>query len=78
MNRNETGQGIDAFFSEHCVIPQNEKQWPELTAPLFAEFKNEVSWNAKGVCFWETVFEDNYTLCVRAGEKTSCRIIRCF
>ena len=31
-----TGQGIDASFSEHCVIPKQQEQWPELT-PLLTE-----------------------------------------
>lgn len=70
-----TGQGIDAAFSEHCVIPEEEKQWPE-DAQL-GQGAGE-SWHAQGAWFWETVFEENYTLCVCAGEEIPCRVINCF
>ena len=82
-----TGQGIDASFSEHCVIPKAQEAWPELTPPLSvhlmqnptaAQSTHGVSWQAQGVWFWETVFEENYTLCVCAGEEMPCRVIRCF
>jgi phosphopantetheinyl transferase (holo-ACP synthase) len=39
---------------------------------------NGVSWHAQGAWFWETVFEENYTLCVCAGEEIPCRVINCF
>ena len=54
-----TGQGIDASFSEHCVIPDTKEHWPELTPPLPGP---AVSWQAQGVWFWETIFEENYTI----------------
>lgn len=72
-----TGQGIDATFSEHCVIPKREEEWPEqgnaLTGPLDGMY-----WKAQGAYFWEAVFEENYTLCVCTGEALPCRVIRCF
>ena len=70
-----TGQGIDASFSEHCVIPEEEEQWPE-NVPL-GQGTGE-SWQAQGAWFWETVFKENYTLCVCAGEEIPCRVISCF
>ena len=70
-----TGQGIDASFSEHCVIPEEEEQWPE--NPQLGQGAGE-SWHAQGAWFWETVFKENYTLCVCAGEEIPCRVISCF
>ena len=71
-----TGQGIDASFSEHCVIPEAEEMQQPVNTLLGQE--TGVSWQAQGVWFWETVFEENYTLCVCAGEEMPCRVIRCF
>ena len=68
-----TGQGIDASFSEHCVIPDTKEHWPELTPPLPGPV---VSWQAQGVWFWETIFEENYTLCVCAESEMPCRVVR--
>ena len=68
-----TGQGIDASFSEHCVIPDTKEHWPELTPPLPGP---AVSWPAQGVWFWETVFEENYTLCICAEAEMPCRVVR--
>lgn len=92
-----TGQGIDAAFSEHCVIPELEGQWPELSPWLPEQLPSALSvhgmrqsingqlgqgagesWHAQGAWFWETVFEENYTLCVCAGEEIPCRVINCF
>jgi phosphopantetheinyl transferase len=70
-----TGQGIDAAFSEHCVIPEEEEQWPKNVS--LGQETGE-SWHAQGAWFWETVFEENYTLCVCAGEEIPCRVINCF
>lgn len=68
-----TGQGIDDSFSEHCVIPDTKEHWPELTPPLPGP---AVSWQAQGVWFWETVFEENYTLCICAEAEMPCRVVR--
>ena len=67
-----TGQGIDASFSEHCVIPKTTEHWPELTPPLPGQ---AVSWQAQGVWFWETIFEENYTLCVCVEGEMPCRVV---
>ena len=82
-----TGQGIDASFSEHCVIPKEEELWPELTPgsvgsvsreKVSADVGESVSWCAQGACFEECLFETNYTLCVCAGKEYSCSIVKCF
>lgn len=46
------------------------------TAIVQSDFS--ASWQAQGACFWETVFEENYTLCVCTGEALPCRVICCF
>ncbi len=65
-----TGQGIDASFSEYCVIPEEEEKWPGLQERSEAQ-----SWQAEGVWFWEILYQENYTLCVCTKELRGCRII---
>ncbi len=62
-----TGQGIDADFSEHCVIPVQESEWPRMHGREGIE-----TWSAGGVYFSEMRFRENYTLCVCTREK--CRV----
>ena len=59
-----TGQGIDASFSEHCVIPNEENQWPRMDGREEME-----SWSAEGAYFSEMRFMENYTLCVCMRER---------
>ena len=59
-----TGKGIDASFSEFCVIPEKKDRQPEL-----GEMSKANIWQAEGVSFWETRYQNDYTLCVCA--KTS-------
>ena len=106
-----TGQGIDASFSEHCVIPESEECWPglmvqqQLTPSQAEQLTSQVSvqmtaqraqhellergnaltrpldgghWYAQGAWFWETLYEENYTLCVCTGEEIPCGVINCF
>lgn len=62
-----TGQGIDAVFSEHCVIPVKESEWPRMNGEEGIE-----TWSAQGSYFSETRYRENYTLCVCTRER--CRI----
>ena len=47
-----TGQGIDARFSEYCLIPEN------------FDLPEPDGWTAENVWIREIPFEDAYTLCV--------------
>lgn len=62
-----TGQGIDASFSEHCVIPMQKEQWPKLGE------ENGVVWQAQDVWFWERRYKEEYSLCVCT--KNPCEYI---
>ena len=62
-----TGKGIDASFSEHCVIPVQESEWPHMHSSEGIE-----TWLAGGVHFSEMRFRENYTLCVCT--KGKCRV----
>ena len=61
-----TGQGIDATFSEHCVIPSEESKWPRMDGSEETE-----SWSAGGAYFSKVKFREDYTLCVCTKEKCS-------
>lgn len=63
-----TGQGIDAAFSEHCVIPAEESECPRMDGSDEIE-----TWSAEGAYFTEMSFRENYTLCVCTRE--TCRIV---
>lgn len=63
------GQGIDASFSEHCVIPEADEAWPRGD-----DGREDVRWQASGVFFCEKPFREAYTLCVCAGEECECEI----
>ena len=58
-----TGQGIDASFSEHCVVPKRE-QWECMEGSA-----DESSWVAQGVCFWNRAYDTRYTMCVCTGDE---------
>ncbi len=60
-----TGQGIDATFSEHCVIPEKREEQPEMNQESGAR-----AWHAEGVSFWEMIFQEDYTLCVCTKEAS--------
>ena len=53
-----TGQGIDKYFSEHCVVPIQET-WQRISGQC-----KDVNWQALGKYFWKTIYSENYTLCV--------------
>lgn len=65
-----TGQGIDASFSQYCVIPEDEKLWQQLSKERAAK-----SWQAQGQWFWEIPYRENYTLCVCTKEQMECIVI---
>lgn len=78
-----TGQGIDKYFSEHCVVPE-ESMWQQVFGQAeakktdhctVAEKEGTVTWQAMKKWFWKTVFEKNYTLCVCTEEVCECRIV---
>ena len=62
-----TGQGIDADFSRHCVIPVQENEWPRMDSSEGIE-----TWSVEGAHFSEMRFHGNYTLCVCT--KGKCRV----
>jgi len=70
-----TGQGIDKYFSEHCVVPRDRAVWEQLAGEL-PDNKTEVracrqrscSWTALGKWFRKTDVKENYSLCV-CGDK---------
>lgn len=65
-----TGQGIDATFSDHCVILNEKNEWPRMDGSEEME-----SWSAEGAHFYEIRFQENYTLCVCTGENIQNHII---
>ena len=81
-----TGQGIDKYFSEHCVVPEDEAWWPQLSGEPSAEelpqqvsgSPEAVSWQAAGASFQKTQYPENYTLCVCTEAPCECRIIDCY
>ena len=54
-----TGQGIDADFSDFCLIPEQEEQWEYLS-----QSTEPVSWQAQQVWFYKQRYGEDYTLCV--------------
>jgi len=64
-----TGKGIDASFSDYCVIPKDETSWPQLSMEVPAV------WQAEGVWFWERRFAEDYTLCVCTSYQGEYKII---
>ena len=67
-----TGQGIDKYFSEHCVVPEQQELW----FPLSGQAEN-ISWQALGKRFWKTQYPENHTLCVCTKEQKECFIVDC-
>lgn len=68
-----TGQGIDASFSEHCVIPMEAQLWSVSSSTSPKE--EALRWHAQGVWFWETIFRENYTLCLCTEQQQLCEIV---
>ena len=54
-----TGQGIDQYFSEHCVIPNNKDEMYRISGKT-----SEISWSSMGKFFWKTYYGDDYTICI--------------
>lgn len=54
-----TGQGIDKFFSEHCVIPEQDYEWNRLSGKC-----ENIAWQALEKQFWKTYYKEDYILCV--------------
>lgn len=67
-----TGQGIDKYFSEHCVVPAEEEWQRYLTRE-----NEEVTWQAMNKWFRKSVHKKEYTMCICTGELTECRIVDC-
>lgn len=63
-----TGQGIDKYFSEHCIVPETESDWLHISGNA-----DGVSWFAMGKHFWKSYFDGDYTLCVCTD--TPCKYI---
>lgn len=58
-----TGQGIDKYFSEHCVVPRDRKI--------------DCCWTALGKWFRKTEYKMNYSLCICAEEAFLWNIQEC-
>ena len=54
-----TGQGIDQYFSEHCVVPEAEADLKRVSGRT-----DGVHWSAMGKYFWKSYFDGDYTLCI--------------
>lgn len=67
-----TGQGIDQYFSEHCVVPEQQGFW---TIDLKED--EACCWNGQNVCFQRMRFVENYTLCICTKESCECAIVDC-
>ena len=65
-----TGQGIDKHFSEYCVVPEQEEQWPYI-----ADQTEETTWQALGKWFWKSGYGKGYSLCVCTEEPCECVIV---
>ncbi len=70
-----TGQGIDKYFSEHCVVPQDRAMWGQIAVEQSdCEQEDPVgeqcagSWTAMGKWFRKADFKGNYSLCVCTEE----------
>lgn len=60
-----TGQGIDRYFSEHCVVSEKE--------PVAEDGVAE--WKAMGKFFHTVKLAEDYTLCICTGEKKRLKIL---
>ena len=67
-----TGQGIDKYFSEHCVIPNSADEWYRISGNT-----KEIRWIAMGKVFWKSYYCNNYTLCVCTETPCTCAVISC-
>lgn len=66
-----TGQGIDRFFSEHCVVPES----PEEQRPISGN-SEAVRWSAMGKSFWKASVGEDYLLCVCTETACDCIVIK--
>lgn len=78
-----TGQGIDKYFSEHCVVPQNRTMWEQIAVEPPGSKSKELdeqcgsSWTALGKWFCSVDFREDYSLCVCAEEAFDWVISEC-
>lgn len=78
-----TGQGIDKYFSEHCVVPQNRTMWEQIAVEPPGSKLKELdeqcgsSWTALGKWFCSVDFREDYSLCVCAEEAFDWMILEC-
>jgi len=73
-----TGQGIDKYFSEHCVVPR-EETWRQISGlpetHIHASARSgQVIWQALGKWFWKTLYNDNYTVCICTETPCECKV----
>ena len=54
-----TGQGIDQYFSEHCVIPEKPDDQRRISGNTAA-----IRWSAMGKNFGKTYLGEGYTMCI--------------
>lgn len=64
-----TGQGIDASFSEHCVVPEADADQCRIGGDVSC-----VQWTAMGKYFRKLYFDGDYVLCVCTDTPCECAI----
>ena len=65
-----TGQGIDKYFSEHCVIPGQKTEWNRLSGK-----REGVAWRALEKQFWKSYYKEDYILCVCTSKMGKYSVI---
>lgn len=65
-----TGQGIDQFFSEHCVVPKDELDRLRISGDT-----DRVQWFAMGKYFQKMYFDREYVMCVCTDIPCECTLI---
>lgn len=54
-----TGQGIDKYFSDHCVVPEDEEELARISGRA-----DDAQWSAMGKHFRKGYFDGDYTMCL--------------
>ena len=65
-----TGQGIDQFFSEHCVVPKDEQDQLRISGDT-----GRVQWFAMGKYFQKMNFDREYVMCICTDAPCECTVI---
>lgn len=65
-----TGQGIDRYFSEHCVVPDSLGEQCRISGTA-----ENVGWYAMGCFFWKAYYDGGYTMCVCTEKPCNYTVI---